>query len=301
VFIGVSSGAATFSGMKRLAVIVGLLLLPAAAAAASPQTLWPPGIAWQPAVFAVRGTSPVVAGTLSTATGLAYVVWINHASPRLALYPGLSEPPTAPVRGPAQVPSGQRWRLLATFNGGFKARAGAGGMVVNGVVEEPLRTGMGTLVEYRNGTVAILDWLGRTKPGMLVLARQNLPPLVWNGCPTARVFDSALWGTTLGGAAVWRTGVGVTRRGDLVYAAADGQTAASLATILVRLGAVRAVELDINPQWPSFIAYGRRGGRDPVKIVPNPQQSSSRYLTPDSRDFFAIYTRSGGGALVPFR
>lgn len=101
--------------------------------------------------------------------------------------------------------------------------------------------------------------------------------------------------------AVWRTGVGVTRRGDLVYAAGDNQTAASLASLLLRLGAYRAVELDINPEWPSFITYQRRGGRDPVKLVPNPQQSSSRYLTPDARDFFAVYTRLGGSASVPFR
>ena len=174
-------------------------------------------------------------------------------------------------------------------------------MVVNGIVEAPLRTGMGTIVAYRDGTVAILNWLGRTNPGTLVLARQNLPPLVWNGHPSARVAISSLWGITLGGVAVWRTAVGVTRRGDLVYAAGDNQTAASLASLLVRLGAYRAVELDINPEWPSFITYQRRGGRDPVKLVPNPQQTSSRYLTPDARDFFAVYTRLGGGSSVPFR
>ena len=115
--------------------------------------------------------------------GPAYVAWIEHTATRLALYPGSSEPPSAPIRGPTQIPSGQRWRLLATFNGGFKANSGAGGMVVNGVVEEPLRPGMGTIVGYRDGTVAILNWLGRTNPGTLVVARQNLPPLVWNGRP----------------------------------------------------------------------------------------------------------------------
>ena len=173
---------------------------------------------------------------------------------------------------------------------------------MNGIVEEPLRTGMGTIVAYRNGRVAILDWLGRTNPRTLPLARQNLPPLVWNGHPSTRAAVSSLWGITLGGGvAVWRTGVGVTRRGDLVYAAGDNQTAASLASLLVRLGAYRAVELDINPEWPSFITYHRRGGRDPVTLVPNPQQSSGRYLTPDSRDFFAVYTRLGGGSSVPFR
>jgi hypothetical protein len=69
---------------------------------------------------------------------------------------------------------------------------------------------------------------------------------------------------------------------------------------MVRLGAVRAIELDINPEWPSFIGYARRGGRDPIKLVPNPQQSAYRYLTPDTRDFFAVYTKAGAGPFVPF-
>jgi hypothetical protein len=250
----------------------------------------------------VRGSTAVAVGTLQTATGAAYVGWVDHTLTRLALYPGLHEPPTAPLRGPSEVPSGQRWRLLATFNGGFKGRSDAGGMVVNGVVESPMKRFMGTLVEYRDGSLAILDWLGRTDPRTLVLARQNLPPLVWNGAPSPRVLEYALWGQTLGSIpTVWRTGVGVTRRGDLVYAAANGQTAASLAGLLVRLGAVRAIELDINPQWPSFITYGNRGGRNPTAVVPNPQQSAYRYLTRDRRDFFAVYTRAGGGSIVPLR
>jgi hypothetical protein len=287
---------------RRLAVIGALVLVVSSGATAAAQEPWPPGIAWQPATFPIRGESPVATATLATSSGPAYVAWVDHAATRLALYPGSSEPPNAPIRGPTQIPSGQRWRLLATFNGGFKANSGAGGMVVNGIVEDPLLPGMGTIVAYRNGTVAILDWLGRTNPGTLVLARQNLPPLVWNGHPSTRAAISSLWGITLGGgAAVWRTGVGVTRRGDLVYAAGDNQTAASLASLLLRLGAYRAVELDINPEWPSFITYQRRGGRDAVKLVPNPQQSSSRYLKPDARDFFAVYTRLGDRASVPFR
>ncbi len=287
---------------RRLVALAALVLIVAGSAAASAQQPRPAGIPWHPATYAVDGLSPIVTATLPSPLGPEYVAWINHTATRLALYPGSTEPPNVAVRGPMQIPSGQRWRLLATFNGGFKANSGAGGMVVNGIVEEPLRTGMGTIVAYRDGTVAILDWLGRTNPRTLVLARQNLPPLVWNGKPSSQAAVSSLWGTTLGGGvSAWRTGVGVTRRGDLVYAAGDNQTAASLASVLIRIGAVRAVELDINPEWPSFITYPQRGGRSPVKLVPNYQQSSYRYLTPDARDFFAVYTRLGGGSSVPFR
>ena len=262
----------------------------------------PPGGVWHPGSYRVGGADPVFVSVRQVNGSPAYVAWIDHTITRLALYPGLQEPAVASPRGLGEVPSGQRWRLLATFNGGFKSVAGAGGILVNGRVDERLQVGLGTLVEYRDGTVAILNWQGRTRPGALVLARQNLPPLVWAGRPTPRAGDSSLWGATLGGgAAVWRTAVGVTQHGDLVYAAAGGQTASSLAALMVRLGAIRAIELDINPQWASFIGYARRGGRDPIKLVPNPQQSAYRYLSPDNRDFFAVYTRLGGGPFVPFR
>ena len=56
-------------------------------------------------------------------------------------------------------------------------------------------------------------------------------------------------------------------------------------------GAVRAMQLDINPEWPTLITYAHQGSLDPVKIVPNYQQPSTRYLVPDDRDFFAVYVR----------
>jgi hypothetical protein len=244
----------------------------------------------------------VLVTTCQTSSGFpAYVAWIDHTRTRLALYPGVSDPNVAMPRGSGDVPSGERWRLLATFNGGFKSSANAGGFLINGRVDDPLSPGLGTLVEYRNGDVAILDWGGRTNPARLVLARQNLPPLVWDGKPNPAVSDVPLWGATLGGGeAVWRTAVGVTARGDLVYAAADGQTPATLAALMIRLGAVRAIELDINPEWPTFITYRKRGGAEPNPVVPNPQEPADRYLIPDQRDFFAVYTRAGGDPSVPF-
>ncbi len=231
---------------------------------------------------------------------VAYVAWFDHSRTQLALYPGLSEPPGAVDRGSGSVPHDQRWRLLATFNGGFKAAAGAGGFVVNGRVDTPLRAGLATIVELRDRSVEIVRWAGRIPLRSLVLARQNLLPLVWNGAASPDVTQPWRWGSTLHGAgAVWRTALGITARGDLVYAAAPSQTAASLAAIMVHLGAVRALQLDINPEWPTLIAYRHRGGADPVAIVPNPQQSPYRFLVADNRDFFAVYARPGGTAAVP--
>jgi hypothetical protein len=100
---------------------------------------------------------------------------------------------------------------------------------------------------------------------------------------------------------VWRTGAGIDRRGNLIYAAADFQTVTTLAEILKRAGAVRAMELDINPEWPTLITYRHRNGLVPTKVVPNYQQPATRYLVPDDRDFFAVYRRLPGLIGVPLK
>jgi hypothetical protein len=100
---------------------------------------------------------------------------------------------------------------------------------------------------------------------------------------------------------VCRTGVGVDRGGNLIYAAANDQTVITLARILQRAGAVRAMQFDINPEWPTFITYRHRRGLDPTKVVPNLMQPATRYLVPDDRDFFAVYRRLPGPISVPFK
>ena len=235
---------------------------------------------------------------------VAYVAWIDHTKTQLALYPGRYEPPNASPRGPIEVPPGQRGRLLATFNSGFTYRDGHGGFAVNGRTATPLQDGLGTVVAYRNGRVDVISWHGRSTPGRaVVLARQNLPLLVEGARPNPTIDNGNAWGDTLGNAVrVWRSGVGVDRHGNLIYAAADYQTARTLAAILIHAGAARAIELDINPEWPSFITYPLPGGRDPARLVPNYQQPATRYLVPDDRDFFAVYRRVPGSLIqVPFQ
>ena len=107
-----------------------------------------------------------------------------------------------------------------------------------------------------------------TRPGV-VLARQNLPLIVEKGRPNPLLTESALWGNTLGNAIrVWRAGVGIDRHGNLIDAAASDQTASTLAAILTHAGAVRAIELDINGEWPSLITYGRNGIKRPDRSCP---------------------------------
>jgi len=255
----------------------------------------------------VRGHPAVLVTTFRTEVDypriVAYVAWFDHTRTSLAFYPGRYEPPRAPVRGPMQVPFGERWRLLATFNGGFIYNDGHNGSSIGGTMYEPLKDGLATMVAYRNGRVDIRSWHGGQVAGpQIAFARQSLPLIVDGGSLSRALNDSSQWGYTLGNAVrVWRTGAGIDRHGNLIYAAADAQTVITLARILQRAGAVRAMQLDINPEWPTLITYAHRGGLDPVKIVPNYQQPATRYLVPDDRDFFAVYRRLPGPVSVPFR
>ena len=280
---------------------------------------WPPRIepvfahrlpgegVWKPTGAAIDGKPPVLVTTFRTERDypriVAYVAWFDHTRTAIGYYPGRYEPPSATLRGPTEVPHGQRWRLLATFNSGFIYRDGLNGDALNGHTNEPLKQGLATLVAYKNGRVNVVGWDGGPSPGPAVAwARQSLPLIINHGRLSPKLSDSTAWGYTLGNAVrVWRTGVGVDRRGNVIYAAADYQTVTTLARILQRAGAVRAMELDINPEWPTLITYRHRDGLLPTRVVPNYQQPPTRYLVPDDRDFFAVYRRSPGRVVVPLK
>jgi hypothetical protein len=85
---------------------------------------------------------------------------------------------------------------------------------------------------------------------------------------------------------VARSGVGVTKTGALVYVAGPALTVKTLAEALQRAGAVRAMTLDINPEWVTFNIYQPV----PVKLYPQMQRPATRYLGPtrESRDFFTV-------------
>jgi hypothetical protein len=233
----------------------------------------------------------------------AYAAWIRTSGTQLALYPGYKGPgPTSIDRGPEMVPVSARSDLLATFNSGFYEADAPGGFYTHGSLYFPMINGLATLVAYANGTVDIVDWGGGPQPGPnVVMARQNLTLMVDGGTPTPVVQDPSHWGITLGGVpAVWRTGLGVDAHGNLIYVAAPSQTAATLAQTLIDAGAVRAMELDINPEWPIFVTYAGSGALNPSLFVPNPNQVSNRFLYSSTKDFFAVYVRSLAAAGPPW-
>jgi hypothetical protein len=294
---------------------VGVASLPAAGQARLPvaerpltvRAMMEPPLAGEGVWRATRGglgsSPPLLVTTLRDEPDYPRVfvglAWIDTRRTRISLYAGRLEPTVALPTRAMEVPATERGALLATFNSGFKlidagGSLGDGGYAIYGHTYAPLKNGLATFVGYNDGSVNIVGWShGATAPADVSYARQNLPLIVDRGRVNPAIGDAALWGATIGNAIlVWRSGVGIDRHGNLIYAAGNDQTAASLAGALIRAGAVRAMELDINPYWVSFISYGAFGALDPSNLLPDMQRPATRYLTPDDRDFFAVYLRS---------
>jgi hypothetical protein len=252
---------------------------------------------WMPTERWTRSSSPVEIAQFRSDPDypqmVAGVAWIDPRRTSIVLYPGRLEPSVSLPRGPMQVPLSLRPRLLATFNSGFKLEDSHGGFALDGRTYAPMQTGIGTFVEYTNGRVDIQSWQGGADVARGVwFARQNLPLIVAGGRPNPNLNDGPQWGATLGNAVrVWRSGIGIDAQGGLIYAAANYQTVGSLAEILIRAGAIRAMELDINSYWVTFNSDAGPDAGRPSSLLPGMARPATRYLSPDDRDFFAVFLR----------
>jgi hypothetical protein len=123
-------------------------------------------------------------------------------------------------------------------------------------------------VIYSDGRITVGAWGTDVRMTRSVVAvRQNLEPLVASGKPTALAASPnwQAWGNTCGAISCaasapgiehqWRSGLGVTADGALVYVVGPALDPLQLAQLLVRARVVRGMELDINPGWPVFAAY----------------------------------------------
>jgi hypothetical protein len=187
--------------------------------------------------------------------------------------------------------------LFAAFNGGFKLSTDSGGFFAFGHSGARIRNGLGSIVTYTNGTTDVGDWGAEVpRPALAVASvRQNLPLLVDHGRAATNVGCLNCWGATLGGVVdPARSALGITAGGRLIWAGGEHMTTIRLADVLIASHAVRAVELDINPEWVAGYVYGHRGGHGPlapVSLVAGQAGIPGAYLTPWSRDFFTVVTR----------
>ena len=224
------------------------------------------------------------------------VVWINQRLVRAVFHPGYQEPGGGPYPVQDRLTGSARTGLLAAFNSAFRLQDAHGGFYGFGKTVAPLRDGQASMVIESNGAMTVGAW-GRdvSMSSQVAVVRQNLALIVDNGHAVPGLSNNAgnKWGATLGNAYyVWRSGIGVTRNGNIVFAIGDALSAPSLADLLVRAGAVRGMELDINPEWTSFIRYRSPTGQTiEENLLSGMQQPARRYDLPSSRDFVALYAR----------
>ncbi len=233
---------------------------------------------------------------------VAGVAWMDPHLINFLQFAGAQEPPGGqhwPYMSP--IPSGIANQLVASFNSGFRMQDANGGYYAYGQTAVPLRNGAASFVIYQNGTPNIVVWNSGSKvPSSIAVVRQNLIPLITNGKinPLVNSTNFALWGATVGNQLlVWRSGVGVTKNGALIYASGPGLSVASLANLLKRAGAVSAMEMDINSDWTNFFYFNHQLGQpasptNGFRLVYNMLRPPQRYFEGTARDFVVAEART---------
>ncbi len=231
-----------------------------------------------------------------SAAGIALLSFNQHLV-KLNLHSGTIDAGASGWRYGSAVGGAERRHLLSAFNGGFKFAVGAGGFQSGGRTAAPLQDGLGSIVTYTTGYTDIGAWRhGLPAAGQIVASvRQNLSLLIDHGRPAANVSCDSCWGAALGGLSdPARSALGVTGDGNLIWAGGEHATVTQLAGVLLGARVVRAVELDINPEWVASYLYAHRGGHGQlatVPIVPGQPGIPGQFLAPYARDFFSIVTR----------
>jgi len=227
----------------------------------------------------------------------AAIVRVDHRVVRAVYHPGTQDPGGGPWPVRPDLVGQDRVGLLAAFNAAFAMRDSRGGFYDFGRTVGTLNRNAASLVIYKDGHVQIGAW-GRDvrMTADVATVRQNLALIVDHGRPVAGLENNwqNQWGATIGNAKyVWRTSLGIASNGDLIFVTGNRLSAATLADLLRRGGAVRAMELDINPYWTSFVLYrNATGGHIERNLLPDMIRSPRRYDTTSLRDFIALYVKS---------
>jgi uncharacterized protein YigE (DUF2233 family) len=268
---------------------------------------------WSPAGRMVEGVPAVYETELRPdpvhTSQVVGVAWMDTMLLDATLYSGNIIPGGGPFTHTAPIQSDAATSLVAVFNAGFLMANADGGYYTDGRTEIPLRDGAASFVVYANGTATVGEW-GRdvTMTPDVVSVRQNLDLLVDGGQPVPGLDanDITRWGFTLGNQVyVWRSGVGVTADGALVYVGGPSLNITSLANVLAAAGCVRAMELDINTDWVNMATYDPAVGQpaspsNGANLLSTMTGGTGRYFQSYwERDFITMSSAYGAAQSVP--
>ena len=199
--------------------------------------------------------------------------------------------------GPGVIPADvqRSGSLVAAFDGGFQYKDGQYGMIVGATTYLPLKNDLATLVGHANGKIEIVKYQGQSLGNDVAFVRQNCPMLVENGVVESKNDVSrALWGRTITtDIYTWRSGIGVTANGNLIFAVGNSLVPSTLAEALKAAGAVNAMQLDINPNWVRFNIFNHfsSGAYSSTPVMQGIRDGSQSYLHGYNKDFFYLTSK----------
>lgn len=200
------------------------------------------------------------------------------------------------VKGPGGIaPPDVGKDLLVAWNGGFQGPHGGYGMLANGKQYRALRNGLASIAVLKDGTLKMGEW-GKTIGPVdeAVAVRQNAVLLVENCEVSKRTTEgNDTWGYVQVNSAefiTWRSAVGLTKDGNLMVAAGNSLSAATLAQALWAAGACTAMQLDINSPYVLTALYFAQpdGTVKSTKFMDSMPDNPARFLRTQERDFMYL-------------
>jgi hypothetical protein len=283
--------------------------LPAPVRVASPAGSWLPGEGiWHVAGRETVGGVPTVyeAFVRPDAIHTSYVVgvaWMDTKLLSAQLYSGSFIPGGGPFPHTAPISARDSKNLVAAFNAGFRLQDANGGYYTGGRFLMPLRKGAASVVIYKDGLMTVGKWgtPNFTMNNQVASVRQNLDLIVNHAKAVSGLTsqNTTKWGKTLGGTFnVWRSGLGETSDGAIVYVGGPSLSIRDLANVLARAGAVTGMELDINTDWVQYSVFSGPldtsiNGANGSSLLRSMAETPSRYFASwENRDFFTMSLRS---------
>jgi hypothetical protein len=215
---------------------------------------------------------------------------IRASAVRAHLVAGTAEP--AATGSPGRIPPDRLPEVVAAFNSGFKMSAHPGGFYLDGHGVGDLVDGKASAVIDDRGRLTVGQWgrdVGMTPSVRAV--RQNLALIVDGGRPVPGLDRNVdlRWGNARNQLQyTWRSGLGVTAHGEVLYLAGDNLNLVVLGAAMAGAGVVTGMELDIHSGLQFFSMWQGDGVSSPRphRLLPTMVGPAERYVEPDIRDFF---------------
>jgi len=233
------------------------------------------------------------------------LVAVDLASTGLHLVAGVQEPKATNPKAKTVVRSGlvpkaDHGRLIAAFNGGFKAEHGALGMQIDALTFLPAQPWGCTISRTSEDGLLIGS---QNKIGDRLLGarwwRQTPPCLVEEGILAKGVLaeGNINWGKAVhGDTIIRRSAIGIDERGTTLFVGIGKATSAgSMARAMRHAGAHTVAQLDVNGPFPKFLLFERGGGQGRLIARPLcggfPYSEQDYVEKPSARDFFYLTKR----------